>query len=112
VGIASSTAGGIFDPAGFSKGDMASLKLKEIKNARLAMLVRLATGGCSTGMTRQLRRESTLLTYDCANLQAYAGFLAQHVVTDTTPIGNLRAHLENPWRASLISPSPSHNPLP
>ena len=40
MGTASSTAGGIFDPAGFSKGDMASLKLKEIKNARLAMLVR------------------------------------------------------------------------
>lgn len=44
VASASSTAGGIFDPAGFSKGDMASLKLKEIKNARLAMLVRLSLG--------------------------------------------------------------------
>ncbi|KAF8068420.1 LHCA4 [Scenedesmus sp. PABB004] len=30
--------GGIFDPLGYSKGDMQTLKLKEIKNARLAML--------------------------------------------------------------------------
>lgn len=30
--------GGIFDPLGYSKGDLQTLKLKEIKNARLAML--------------------------------------------------------------------------
>ena len=30
--------GGIFDPLGYSKGDLKTLKLKEIKNARLAML--------------------------------------------------------------------------
>lgn len=30
--------GGIFDPAGFAKGDVNTLKLKEIKNGRLAMV--------------------------------------------------------------------------
>lgn len=30
--------GGIFDPFGWSKGDIKSLKTKEIKNGRLAML--------------------------------------------------------------------------
>lgn len=30
--------GGIFDPLGWSKGDMKTLKLKEVKNGRLAML--------------------------------------------------------------------------
>ena len=32
------TSGGIFDPFGWSKGDLKSLKTKEIKNGRLAML--------------------------------------------------------------------------
>ena len=33
--------GGIFDPFGWSKGDLESLKLKEIKNGRLAMFATL-----------------------------------------------------------------------
>ena len=30
--------GGVFDPMGFSKGNLEELKLKEIKNGRLAMM--------------------------------------------------------------------------
>jgi hypothetical protein len=64
--------GGIFDPAGFAKGDLASLKLKEVKNARLAML-------------------------------AYAGFIAQHITTGTTPLANLSAHLADPWGNNVVT---------
>ena len=120
MGIASTTAGGIFDPAGFSKGDMASLKLKEIKNARLAMLVRLVMGlhphkryHASCGVW------DTSLTCDPATVQAYAGILAQHVVTDTTPLGNLSActsaqslpllqgTAEHTWQTRGVRPSHS-----
>ena len=44
-------------------------------------------------------------------LQAYAGFIAQHVVTDTTPLGNLSAHLADPWSASHTSEQSSQQPL-
>jgi hypothetical protein len=104
----SSTAGGIFDPAGFSKGDMASLKLKEIKNARLAMLVRLrlrqALHCPPAGVPCQLRFScgAHLMHLTCV-LQAYAGFLAQHVVTDTTPLANLSAHLADPWTNNVVT---------
>lgn len=62
--------GGIFDPFGWSKGDLASLKLKEIKNGRLAMV-------------------------------AFAGFVAQHATTGTTPLANLNAHLADPWNSTV-----------
>ncbi|KAG2494155.1 hypothetical protein HYH03_007790 [Edaphochlamys debaryana] len=62
--------GGIFDPLGFSKGDLKTLKVKEIKNGRLAML-------------------------------AFAGIVAQHYTTGTTPLRNLGAHLADPWTTTV-----------
>eukprot|EP00238_Polyblepharides_amylifera_P000663 CAMPEP_0196572044 /NCGR_PEP_ID=MMETSP1081-20130531/2159_1 /TAXON_ID=36882 /ORGANISM="Pyramimonas amylifera, Strain CCMP720" /LENGTH=279 /DNA_ID=CAMNT_0041889225 /DNA_START=70 /DNA_END=909 /DNA_ORIENTATION=+ len=64
--------GGIFDPFGWSKGDMKVLQTKEIKNGRLAML-------------------------------AFIGFAVQHQVTGGTPIGDLGAHLANPWDTTVLS---------
>ena len=33
---------------------------------------------------------------------AYAGFIAQHITTGTTPLANLSAHLADPWGAQHI----------
>lgn len=34
---------------------------------------------------------------------AYAGFIAQHIVTGTTPLANLSAHLSDPWGAQSVA---------
>lgn len=39
---------------------------------------------------------------------AYAGFIAQHIVTGTTPLANLSSHLADPWSAfSILTPGVS-----
>jgi Chlorophyll A-B binding protein len=61
------SAGGAFDPMGFSKDDekLRVMKVKELNNGRLAMV-------------------------------AFAGFVAQHEATGKGPLANLGDHIGNP----------------
>merc|ERR1719198_1712806 len=67
--------GGLFDPAGLSKGTLEQLnelKVKEIKNGRLAML-------------------------------AYVGFSCVYVSTGKGPLESLQFHLADPWSHNVLS---------
>ena len=69
--------GGIFDPFGYSKGaEFQTMKLKEIKNGRLAMLACLgfAVQAATTGTS--------------------------------SPIENLATHLASPWSTTVLSNQP------
>ena len=98
--------GGIFDPFGFSKSNLAEYKLKELKNGRSAAY-------CAASAT--MYRSLNLLHSGCQLLMrflsclrrlamlAYAGFIVQHITTGTTPLKNLGAHLADPWKVNVFS---------
>jgi len=65
--------GGIFDPFGYSKGDLETLKLKEVKNGRLAMI--------------------SFLGYLAQNAVGQEG----------TPVDQWQAHLADPWTTTVWS---------
>ncbi len=102
-------AGGLFDPFGFSRGDekiYQQYKVKEIKNARLAMVAFVGErmvfcfgGGTDGERVSELR----WLTSHVLRARPHAGFIAQHHATGKSPIDNLIDHVSNPTKVTFAT---------
>lgn len=102
--------GGIFDPLNFSKGpDFETLKMKELKNGRLAMLACLGFAVQVSYSILQSRGRVffpvfffVLLTFfPEKKTLSFSSFQAK--TTGQTPLANLSAHLADPWAVNVLS---------